>query len=131
MGSYRDIIYCIILFAFTIYNAALMYRNYQREESFGTGCSKVVNTLGTIFLLIGFIFITSYTVLIVPLILTSTFYLLFFVFLKRHNQTHHAGEVFLFLQNEIRKNLIRVWIMLGLLFVCVILTYFDWSHNYR
>lgn len=131
MGSYRDIIYCIILFAFVIYNAILIYRNYQREESFGTGYSKVVNTLGTIFLLIGFIFITSYTVLIVPLILTSAFYLLFFVFLKRHNQTHHAGEVFLFLQNEIRKNLIRVWIMLGLLFVCVVLTYFDWSHYYR
>ena len=131
MGSYRDIIYCIILFAFTIYNAALIYRNYKREEAFGTGYNKIINTLGTIFLLIGFIFITSYTVLIVPLILTSAFYLLFFVFLKRHNQTHHAGEVFLFLQNEIRKNLIRVWIMLGLLFVCVVLTYFDWSHYYR
>ena len=131
MGSYRDIIYCIFLFAFVIYNAILIYRNYKREEAFGTGYNKIINTLGTIFLLIGFIFITSYTVLIVPLILTSAFYLLFFVFLKRHNQTHHVGEVFLFLQNEIRKNLIRVWIMLGLLFVCVVLTYFDWSHYYR
>ena len=131
MASYRDIIYCIFLFAFVIYNAILIYRNYKREEAFGTGYNKIINTLGTIFLLIGFIFITSYTVLIVPLILTSAFYLLFFVFLKRHNQTHHAGEVFLFLQNEIRKNLIRVWIMLGLLFVCVVLTYFDWSHYYR
>lgn len=131
MGSYRDIIYCIFLFAFVIYNAILIYRNYKREEAFGTGYNKIINTLGTIFLLIGFIFITSNTVLIVPLILTSAFYLLFFVFLKRHNQTHHAGEVFLFLQNEIRKNLIRVWIMLGLLFVCVVLTYFDWSHYYR
>lgn len=123
MGSYLDIIYCIILFAFVIYNAILIYRNYKCEEAFGAGYSKIVNTLGTIFLLIGFIFITSYTVVIVPLILTSVFYLLFLILLKRHNQTHHSGDVFLFLQNEIRKNLIRVWIMLGLLFVCVILTY--------
>ena len=123
MGSYLDIIYCIILFAFVIYNAILIYRNYKREEAFGAGYSKIVNTLCTIFLLIGFIFITSYTVVIVPLILTSVFYLLFLILLKRHNQTHHSGDVFLFLQNEIRKNLIRVWIMLGLLFVCVILTY--------
>ena len=88
MGSYLDIIYCIILFAFVIYNAILIYRNYKREEAFGAGYSKIVNTLGTIFLLIGFIFITSYTVVIVPLILTFVFYLLFLILLKRHNQTH-------------------------------------------
>src|SRR5699024_10059737 len=117
MASYRDIIYCIILFAFVIYNAILIYRNYKREEAFGTGYNKIINTLGTIFLLIGFIFITSYTVVIVPLILTFVFYLLFLILLKRHNQTHHSGDVFLFLQNEIRKIQIRVWIILGLLCV--------------
>ena len=123
MGSYLDIIYCIFLFAFAIYNANLIYKNYKCKETFGAGYSKIVNTLGTIFSLTGYIFITSYTVVIVPLILTSVFYLLFFILLKRHNQTHHSGEVFLFLQKEIRKNQIRVWIMLGLLFVCIILTY--------
>lgn len=94
MASYRDIIYCIILFAFVIYNAILIYRNYKREEAFGTGYNKIINTLGTIFLLIGFIFITSYTVVIVPLILTFVFYLLFLILLKRHNQTHHSGMSF-------------------------------------
>ena len=37
MGSYLDIIYCIILFAFTIYNAKVIYRNYKHGQSLGTG----------------------------------------------------------------------------------------------
>ena len=59
MGSYLDIIYCIILFAFTIYNAKVIYRNYKHEQSLGTGYSNVVDIFGTIFLLTGSIFITN------------------------------------------------------------------------
>ena len=123
MGSYLDIIYCITLFAFTIYNAKVIYRNYKHEQSLGTGYSNVVDIFGTIFLLTGSIFITSYRVVIVPLILVALLYQLGLVFLKRHNKINHSGDTFLFLQNELRKIQIRVWIMLGLLFVCIILTY--------
>lgn len=130
MGSYLDIIYCIILFAFTIYNANVIYRNYKHGTSFGTGYSKVVDIFGTIFLVTGSIFITSYRVVIVPLILIALLYQLGIVLLKHHNKTNHSGDTFLFLQNELRKVQIRVWIMLALLFVCVIFTYFEWKHYY-
>ncbi len=130
MGSYLDIIYCIILFAFTIYNANVIYRNYKHGTSFGTGYSKVVDIFGTIFLVTGSIFITSYRVVIVPLILIALLYQLGIVLLKHHNKTNHSGDTFLFLQNELRKVQIRVWIMLALLFVCVIFTYFELKHYY-
>lgn len=130
MGSYLDIIYCIILFAFTIYNTNVIYRNYKHGTSFGTGYSKVVDIFGTIFLVTGSIFITSYRVVIVPLILIALLYQLGIVLLKHHNKTNHSGDTFLFLQNELRKVQIRVWIMLALLFVCVIFTYFEWKHYY-
>lgn len=123
MGSYLDIIYCIILFAFTIYYAKVIYRNYKHGQSLGTGYSNVVDIFGTIILLTGSIFITSYRVVIVPLILVALLYQLGLVLLKRHNKINHSGDTFLFLQNELRKIQIHVWIMLGLLFVCIILTY--------
>lgn len=130
MGSYLDIIYCIILFAFTIYNANVIYRNYKHGTSFGTEYSKVVDIFGTIFLVTGSIFITSYRVVIVPLILIALLYQLGIVLLNHHNKTNHSGDTFLFLKNELRKVQIRVWIMLALLFVCVIFTYFEWKHYY-
>lgn len=131
MESYLDIIYCIILFAFTIYNANVIYRNYKHGTSFGTGYSKVVDIFGTIFLVTGSIFITSYRVVIVPLILIALLYQLGILLLNHHNKTNHSGDTFLFLQNELRKVQIRVWIMLALLFVCVIFTYFEWKHYYE
>lgn len=78
----------------------------------------------------GSIFITSYRVVIVPLILIALLYQLGIVLLKHHNKTNHSGDTFLFLKNELRKVQIRVWIMLALLFVCVIFTYFEWKHYY-
>lgn len=128
MGLYLDILYCIILFAFAIYNANVIYRNYKSGASLGSGYSKIINTLGTVFWLIGLVFITSYRVVIVPLLLISLFDQLLLIRLKRHNKANRRGLDFLFMQNEIRKLQIRVWMMLGLLFVCVVFTYWDGSH---